>query len=139
MGRTPSTWRNWTRNSTAHLEPDSVALPKGGSNTKVGVERSHRTDDEEFYIPFLERISTEEEFLRYAQRWQFHYDVHRLHFGAGMDGLSPLGKLRALGLELPEEFAAFPVVVLDEVAMTWATKGGHDVLAYYSFTTCSTL
>ena len=39
-----------------------------------------------------------------------------------MPGLSPLGKLRALGLGLPQEFAAFPVVMLDEVAVTWAPK-----------------
>jgi len=35
-------------------------------------------------------------------------------------------------LDLPDEFAAFPVVLLDEVAVIWASKGGHDVLAYYN-------
>ena len=40
-------------------------------------------------------------------------------------------KLLELGLDLPDEFAAFPVVLLDEVAVIWASKGGHDVLAYY--------
>ena len=40
-------------------------------------------------------------------------------------------RLRELGLDLPDEFAAFPVVLLDEVAVIWASKGGHDVLAYY--------
>jgi len=40
-------------------------------------------------------------------------------------------KLRELGLDLPDEFACFPVVLLDEVAMVWAVEVGHDLLAYY--------
>ena len=35
------------------------------------------------------------------------------------------------GWDLPDEFACFPVILLDEVAVIWASKGGHDVLAYY--------
>jgi len=97
------------------------------------VERSHRTDDEEFFLPCLGRMKTVEGFLRGAQRWQYHYNVERPHFGARMDGKSPLEKPRELGLDLPDEFACFPVVLLDEVAMVWAVEGGHDVLAYYSW------
>lgn len=73
-----------------------------------------------------------EEFLGLAQRWQFYYNVHRPHFGAEMGGLTPIQKLRALDFDLPNEFGAFPVLLLDEVAMVWAVKGGHDVLAYYT-------
>jgi|Deesub1362A_J573_1020465.scaffolds.fasta_scaffold33944_1 hypothetical protein len=40
-----------------------------------------------------------------------------------MEGKTPMEKLRELGLNLPDEFAAFPVVLLDEVAVTWASKG----------------
>ena len=49
-----------------------------------------------------------------------------------MNGLSPMEKLRELGVDLPDEFAAFPVILLDEVAVIWASKGGHHLLAYYS-------
>ena len=73
-------------------------------------------------------MSTVAGFLRRAQRWQYYYPVERLHFVVGMDGKSPLGEL---GLDLTEEFACFPVVLFDEVAVIWASKGGHDVLAYY--------
>ena len=48
-----------------------------------------------------------------------------------MNGESPLEKLRELGWDLPDEFACFPVILLDEVAVIWASKGGHDVLEYY--------
>lgn len=41
-----------------------------------------------------------------------------------MKGKTTLEKLRELGLDLSEEFAAFPVIMLDEVAVIWASKGG---------------
>ena len=44
------------------------------------------------------------------------YNVERLHFGVGMDGKTPMEKLRELGFDLLDEFATFPVVLLDEVA-----------------------
>jgi len=67
-----------------------------------------------------------------CERWWYHYPVEWPHFGARMDGKSPLEKLRELGLNLPDEFACFPVVLLDEVTMVWAVEEGHDLLAYYS-------
>ena len=105
--------------------------PKGRKGYQGRVERSHRTDDEEFFLPCLGRMKTVEGFLRGAQRWQYHYNVERPHFGVGMNGESPLAKLRELGWDLPDEFACFPVVLLDEVAVIWASKGGHHVLAHY--------
>ena len=41
-------------------------------------------------------------FLRKAQRWQYYYDVERPHFGVGMDGKTPIEKLRELGFDLPQ-------------------------------------
>ena len=40
-----------------------------------------------------------------------------------MDGKSSLKKLPELRLGLPDEFAAFPVVLLDEVAVTGPLRG----------------
>ena len=48
-----------------------------------------------------------------------------------MDGKTPMEKLRELGFDLLDEFATFPVVLLDEVVVIWTSKGGHNVLAYY--------
>jgi len=49
-----------------------------------------------------------------------------------MEGKSLLERLRELGFDLPDEFAAFLVIPLDEVAVIWASKGNHHVLAYYT-------
>ena len=44
-----------------------------------------------------------------------------------MEGKPPIERLRELGLDLPDEFAAFPVVLLDEMAVTWAAERSRCV------------
>ncbi len=104
--------------------------PKGRKGYQGRVERSHRTDDEEFYIPMLTSINNEKEFLRYAGKWIYWYNVMRPHFGEGM-GKPPFEKLRELGYDLPEEFASFPSIILDDVSSFWTVRGGNDLLAPY--------
>jgi transposase InsO family protein len=57
------------------------------------VERSHQTDDQEFY--HLRRYATRTELQRAFARWLWHYNHTRLHTGAGMLGRTPLQVLRA--------------------------------------------
>lgn len=57
------------------------------------VERSHQTDDQEFYD--LRRYATRAELQRAFARWLWHYNHTRLHTGAGMQGRTPLQVLRA--------------------------------------------
>ncbi len=56
------------------------------------VERSHRTDDEEFY--FRRRYPTRADLRAAFTRWLWHYTHTRLHTGHGMDGRTPLQQLR---------------------------------------------
>jgi transposase InsO family protein len=55
------------------------------------VERSHQTDEEEFYR--LRRYSTQKDFRRAFARWLSHYDHTGLHMG--LDGKSPIQSLQA--------------------------------------------
>jgi len=105
--------------------------PKGRKGYQGRVERSHRTDDEEFYIPLLPKINEEKELLEWAGKWIYWYNVKRPHFGEKMDGKPPLLKLRYLGYNLPEEFACFPPIILDNVSTFLAVRGGNDLLAPY--------
>ncbi len=57
------------------------------------VERSHQTDDQEFYG--LRRYATRDELRRAFARWLWHYNHTRLHTGAGMHGRTPLQVLRS--------------------------------------------
>jgi transposase InsO family protein len=56
------------------------------------VERSHQTDDQEFYQ--LRRYATRAELQRAFARWLWHYNHTRVHTGAGMRGRTPLQALR---------------------------------------------
>ncbi len=55
------------------------------------VERSHQTDDQEFY--HLRRYATRRELELAFRRWLHHYNHDRIHMGLG--GRTPLEALRA--------------------------------------------
>ena len=57
------------------------------------VERSHQTDDQEFYA--VRRYATRAELQRAFRRWLWHYNHGRIHTGNGMRGRTPLEALRA--------------------------------------------
>ena len=63
-----------------------VKIPLGRKEHNGRVERSHRTDDEEFYIPFLAKVQNEEGFLRKGAGWVYYYNLKRPHYGKGMEG-----------------------------------------------------
>ncbi len=96
--RTP-TLGSWTRSITGPFRARLCRVPKGRKGYQGRVERSHRIDDEEFYIPCLGEVTTAEEFLALAREWQWYYNVERPHFGAGTDGRT---RLRELGLDLSD-------------------------------------
>jgi len=126
------------RLSQQFLEPLAGQLrryPKGRKGYNGRVERSHRTDDEEFYRPYLLHLTNIQDFLRYSQRWLYFYNALRPHFGQGMDGRTPLQVLRSLGYTGDSAIAAFPPVLLDPIStdlvLSCDPEGGNDLLAHY--------
>lgn len=77
------------------------------------VERSHRTDDEEFYCPRGDKINTKSEFMIEAQFWTIYYNT-RSHSGIKMNGLSPKEKLEKLGVFNAKKIINFPCIILDD-------------------------
>ncbi|MCL0091974.1 helix-turn-helix domain-containing protein, partial [Dehalococcoidales bacterium] len=65
-------------------------IPKGRKGYNGRVERSHRSDDEELYIPFCLI------FIEKAMSWQYFYNLVRPHYGTGMNGKTPFEKLKDL-------------------------------------------
>lgn len=63
------------------------------------VERSHQTDDQEFYQ--LRRYGTRAELHQAFARWLWHYNHTRAHTGAGMQGRTPLQVLRSFAEYAP--------------------------------------
>jgi len=101
------------------LRPGGARLartPLGRKEHNGRVERSHRTDDEEFYLPFLGKVRMEEGSRNKAAGWVYYYNLERPHYGEGMDGKPPFRALRNPGYDLPQEFALFPPLVLDRIS-----------------------
>lgn len=111
----------------AHL----ARIPKGRKVYNGRVERSHHSDDEEFYIPFLLDIQDRKQFLDKASGWEYFYNMVRLHYGEDMNGKPPFEKLRGLAYALPEEFALFPPVILGTISADCLLQTGNNLLAYY--------
>ena len=106
--------------------------PLGRKGYNGRVERSHRSDDEEFYMPLLLQIDSTEQYLNRAFQWEAFYNLYRPHYGVGMDSRTPMEKLRSLGLDLHDSFALPPPIVLDKIAGKIVTGGGEDVPAKYT-------
>ena len=104
---------------------------------RTRVERSHRSDDEEFHRPYLLSLDDVSEFLTYAQHWTDFYETLRPHFSTGMDGRSPLAALQDLSYTGHQTIAAFPPVLLDHMStdllMACDPETGNDLLVHFTF------
>jgi len=82
--------------------------PKGRKRYQGRAERSHKTDDEKFYLPYLLTVNNEEEFLHLAGRWIFWYNTGRPHYGDKMAGKTPYQKLQESSLQFTCRVLCFP-------------------------------
>ena len=124
------------------LRPLNGALrryPKGRKQYNGRVERSHRSDDEEFYRPYILKLQNTAQMLKTACRWIYFFNVIRPHFGYDMEQQPPLAVLRKLGYTGPDQIALFPPILLDNIStdffLSCDPKGGTDLLAHYTATT----
>jgi transposase len=118
------------------LGGDLRRYPLGRKGYNGRVERSHRTDDEEFYRPYLAKAKRPDDLLSLAQRWVYFYNVLRPHTGEGMNDRSPLNMLQSCGYSGDERVALLPPILLDPIStdllLSCDPKGGNDLLAHYN-------
>ncbi len=100
-----------------YLDVSLLNIPQGEKLANAYVERSHRTDDEEFYAVDLSRATSVKSFLNMAQDWIYTYNYKRPHFGANMAGKTPIEVLKSFRPLTHEAIGAMPVVVLDQFNM----------------------
>ncbi|NPV82908.1 MAG: transposase [Candidatus Aminicenantes bacterium] len=93
------------------LKAELLPTPRGKKEYQAFVERSPQTDDNEFYIPQIERFEDLEEFYYRALRWQFVYNTKRHHSTLSM---TPFQKL-SLERKLQNLVAIFPVAQLEKL------------------------
>jgi len=89
-------------------------IRKGHPEDNNFVERSHETDDYEFYILYLLSINDEVQWIKRGAWWQKVYNLVRPHMGIG--DITPYQKLKSLGYTTPEAFCVFPTFILDYLA-----------------------
>lgn len=71
-------------------------IPPGEKELNGKVERSHRTDDEEFYRSFKKRVKSIEEIRSKGKKWLRFYNQHRRHSGIAKKTPSEFLKERLL-------------------------------------------
>jgi len=93
---------------------DAFVYDTGGAKWKQNlVERTHRTDDEEFYCPRGEFINSKQDFLVEAQDWIIYYN-NRDNDGIGLEGITPKEKLQKLGYTNADAICNFPCFILED-------------------------
>ena len=121
----------------APLQGQLTRYPKGRKEYNGRVERSHRSDDEELYRPYLLSMKNESDTLDLATRWIYFYNVLRPHFGKGMNKEPPLQVLQRLGYNGSDQIALFPPILLDQISadllIACDPEAGNNLLASYSF------
>jgi putative transposase len=130
-GKSPRTLEGLQKDLYEPWNAQLARIPLGRKGYNGRVERSHLTDDEEFYLPLILSWKNSDDMLKSAQAWQYVYNVKRPHFGKGMGGLSPVEKLHSLGYNhLNDNFALLPVILLDDLN---PLLPGNDVLTMDTF------
>jgi transposase len=118
------------------LDGDLRRYPLGRKGYNGRVERSHRTDDEEFYRPYLLHAKDSNHLLRLALHWVYFYNAIRPHFGIGMNAKPPLDVLYTLGYNGPATLGALPPIILDDIStdlvLACHKDPGNDLLARYT-------
>jgi hypothetical protein len=104
----------WELRDLGMMGARHVRYPVGRKEYNGRVERSHRTDDEDFYLRTSQHFQNLEEFMNGALEWLVEYNVNRFHYGKGMDGLTPLEAFcKHYGCP---DVVEFPLVLLDDLS-----------------------
>jgi len=78
------------------------------------IERSHLSDDLEFFIPRGYSINTKKSFLTEASKYQEYRNFHRNHTWRFMNDLTPIQKAKKIWVYNIEIMSIFPTVILQD-------------------------
>lgn len=100
---------------------------KGHCEENAHLERSHRTDDDEFYIPRVFKIKSEKDLLYESHGYIYYYNNLREH--SSLDYKTPFGYLKEHMPEVQEDMKYAQPILLDNVSSSIGPWSGYDVLA----------
>ena len=93
------------------------------------LERSHRTDDDEFYIPRILKISNRQEFFSEAFNYMYYYNAVRKHSGINRE--TPVERLFKQDPHLDARIKLAPPLILDNISVDLGPWSGYHVLAQH--------
>ena len=102
---------------------------KGHCEENAHVERSHRTDDDEFYIPRALHIGSDQDLLHEAMGYLYYYNNVREHSSLGYQ--TPFAHLHQLLPDIDANIRVAIPVMLDKVAVQLGPWSGYNVLAQH--------
>ena len=113
------TLRVWNKIQKEIFEPrnaEMLKIRKSRWTDNAYVERTHRTDDEEFYIPKLLQINTIDDLFKWSYGYVTHFNTKRPHYGKHMQGKTPFEVLSKLMPGISKTFCFMPPIILDFVS-----------------------
>lgn len=102
---------------------------KGHCEENAHLERSHRTDDEEFYIPRVMRVKSEADLLDEALGYIYYYNNLREH--SSLNFQTPFSYLKAQLPEVKDGIRYVIPIILDKVVVKLGPWSGYHVLAQH--------
>ena len=102
---------------------------KGHAEENAHIERSHRTDDEEFYIPRVMSIHNETNLLKEAMGYIYYYDNVREH--SSLDYKTPFAYLKSQTPDIDDKIRFTIPFMLDDVSVRLGPWSGYHVLAQH--------
>jgi len=102
---------------------------KGHPEENAHLERSHRTDDEEFYIPRVLQIDSEARLLDEALGYNHYYNNFREH--SSLDYSTPFAHLKRQLPDIDDNLRFVVPILMDNVSTTLGPWSGYHLLAQY--------
>lgn len=100
---------------------------KGHPEDNSHLERSHRTDDEEFYIPRIFKIKSDKDLLQEGFNYIYYYNCIREH--SSLKDKTPYQYLKEQMPNINEDIRYTQPIMLDTVSTVIGPWGGYNVLA----------
>jgi len=100
---------------------------KGHCEENAHLERSHRTDDEEFYIPRTLKIKSAAALLDEALGYIYYYNNVREHSALGYQ--TPFAHLKQHAPDIADDIRYVQPILLDSIAVKLGPWSGYHLLA----------